>query len=49
MDRAGNRRGGRSRLAIVAELAGTDNWTVDAGNTPGTRVVWVWLDWPKES
>jgi anti-sigma regulatory factor (Ser/Thr protein kinase) len=33
-------------LAMVAALAGEGNWTVDDGSTPGTRVVWVWLDWP---
>jgi anti-sigma regulatory factor (Ser/Thr protein kinase) len=33
-------------LALVAALAGDGNWTVEDGSTPGTRVVWVWLDWP---
>ena len=32
-------------LAIVKTLAGDGNWTVENGTTPGTRVVWVWLDW----
>jgi anti-sigma regulatory factor (Ser/Thr protein kinase) len=32
-------------LALVAALAGDGNWTVEDGSTPGTRVVWVWLDW----
>jgi anti-sigma regulatory factor (Ser/Thr protein kinase) len=35
-------------LAIVAALAGDGNWTVEDGNTPGSRVVWVWLDWNRE-
>jgi serine/threonine-protein kinase RsbW len=34
-------------LALVAALAGDENWTVESGNTPGTRVVWVWLDWKR--
>jgi anti-sigma regulatory factor (Ser/Thr protein kinase) len=33
-------------LVIVGALAGEGNWTIDDGETPGTRVVWVWLDWP---
>lgn len=33
-------------LVLVAALAGDGNWTVEDGDTPGTRVVWVWLDWP---
>jgi hypothetical protein len=33
-------------LAIVTALAGDGNWTIEAGETPGTRVVWVWLNWP---
>jgi serine/threonine-protein kinase RsbW len=33
-------------LALVAALAGSENWTIESGSTPGTRVVWVWLDWP---
>jgi serine/threonine-protein kinase RsbW len=32
-------------LALVAALAGDGNWTVEDGSTPGTRVVWVRLDW----
>jgi two-component sensor histidine kinase len=36
-------------LAIVAALAGDGNWTVEDGSTPGTRVVWVWLDWAGKS
>jgi two-component sensor histidine kinase len=32
-------------LALVAALAGDENWTIESGNSPGTRVVWVWLDW----
>jgi two-component sensor histidine kinase len=36
-------------LAMVAALAGEGNWTVEDGSTPGTRVVWVWLDWPGKS
>jgi anti-sigma regulatory factor (Ser/Thr protein kinase) len=36
-------------LALVAALAGEGNWTIDAGNAPGTRVVWVWLDWTVDS
>jgi anti-sigma regulatory factor (Ser/Thr protein kinase) len=36
-------------LDLVAALAGDGNWTVEAGDTPGTRVVWVWLDWPGKS
>jgi serine/threonine-protein kinase RsbW len=33
-------------LVLVAALAGDGNWTVEDGDTPGTRVVRVWLDWP---
>jgi anti-sigma regulatory factor (Ser/Thr protein kinase) len=33
-------------LALVAALAGDGNWTVEDGSTPGTRIVWAWLDWP---
>jgi two-component sensor histidine kinase len=33
-------------LVLVAALAGDGNWVIENGNTPGTRVVWVWLDWP---
>jgi anti-sigma regulatory factor (Ser/Thr protein kinase) len=36
-------------LDLVAALAGDGNWTVEAGDAPGTRVVWVWLNWPGES
>jgi anti-sigma regulatory factor (Ser/Thr protein kinase) len=36
-------------LALVVALAGNENWTIESGSTPGTRVVWVWLDWPAES
>lgn len=36
-------------LALVDALAGEDNWLIDAGATPGTRVVWVWLDWAGQS
>jgi hypothetical protein len=32
-------------LVIVAALAGDGNWTVEEGTAPGSRVVWVWLDW----
>jgi serine/threonine-protein kinase RsbW len=32
-------------LALVAALAGDENWTIESGNSPGTRVVWVWVDW----
>jgi anti-sigma regulatory factor (Ser/Thr protein kinase) len=32
-------------LAMVAALVGDGNWTIEDGGTPGTRVVWVWLDW----
>jgi two-component sensor histidine kinase len=32
-------------LVLVAALAGDGNWTVEDGTAPGTRVVWVWLDW----
>jgi hypothetical protein len=35
-------------LALVAALAGDGNWTVDDGDTPGTRVVWVWFDWQRD-
>jgi two-component sensor histidine kinase len=35
-------------LVIVAALAGDDNWTIDDGTAPGSRVVWVWLDWDRE-
>jgi serine/threonine-protein kinase RsbW len=33
-------------LMLVAALAGDGNWTVEDGTAPGTRVIWVWLDWP---
>jgi anti-sigma regulatory factor (Ser/Thr protein kinase) len=36
-------------LAMVDYLAGDDNWSVEAGLTAGTRVVWVWLDWAAKS
>lgn len=32
-------------LAMVAALAGDGNWTIKAGQAPGTRVVSVRLDW----
>jgi anti-sigma regulatory factor (Ser/Thr protein kinase) len=32
-------------LAMVAALAGEDNWGVEGGNAPGTRLVWARLDW----
>ncbi len=32
-------------LAMVAALAGEGNWAIKAGEAPGTRVVWVRLDW----
>jgi serine/threonine-protein kinase RsbW len=35
-------------LAMVAALAGDGNWTVEAGEAPGTRVVWAWFDWHRE-
>jgi two-component sensor histidine kinase len=35
-------------LAIVAALAGDGNWTIEDGNTPGTRVIWAWLNWPQD-
>ena len=35
-------------LVLVAALAGDGNWIVEDGDTPGTRVVWVWLDWPQQ-
>jgi anti-sigma regulatory factor (Ser/Thr protein kinase) len=35
-------------LAIVAAIAGDDNWGVDGGSGPGTRVVWARLNWPGE-
>jgi serine/threonine-protein kinase RsbW len=34
-------------LALVAALAGEENWTIETGSTPGARVVWVWLDWDR--
>jgi anti-sigma regulatory factor (Ser/Thr protein kinase) len=35
-------------LALVTALAGDGNWAIEAGNAPGSRVVWVWLNWPRE-
>ena len=32
-------------LAMVAALAGDGNWAIEAGQEPGTRVVWLRLDW----
>jgi anti-sigma regulatory factor (Ser/Thr protein kinase) len=32
-------------LAILAYLAGDGNWGIESGDVPGTRVVWVRLDW----
>jgi anti-sigma regulatory factor (Ser/Thr protein kinase) len=32
-------------LAMVAALAGEGNWGAENGNAPGTRLVWVRLDW----
>jgi anti-sigma regulatory factor (Ser/Thr protein kinase) len=32
-------------LALVAYLVGEDNWLVQDGSVPGTRVVWARLDW----
>jgi two-component sensor histidine kinase len=32
-------------LAMVAAIAGDGNWAIEAGEAPGTRVVWVQLDW----
>jgi serine/threonine-protein kinase RsbW len=32
-------------LAMVAALAGDENWAIEAGEAPGTRVVWVRFDW----
>jgi hypothetical protein len=43
-EREPNDEGGRG-LAMVAALAGEDNWGVENGNAPGTRLVWVRLDW----
>ena len=34
-------------LVLVSALAGDGNWTVEDGDTPGTRVVRAWLDWPE--
>jgi anti-sigma regulatory factor (Ser/Thr protein kinase) len=36
-------------LAMVDYLAGDGNWSVEAGKTPGSRLVWVWLDWAAQS
>jgi serine/threonine-protein kinase RsbW len=35
-------------LAMVASLAGDGNWVIEDGDTPGTRVAWVWLDWQRD-
>lgn len=35
-------------LALVASVAGDSNWVIEDGSTPGTRVVWVRLDWHQE-
>ncbi len=35
-------------LAIVAAIAGDGNWGIDDGITPGTRVLWVRLNWPHQ-
>jgi anti-sigma regulatory factor (Ser/Thr protein kinase) len=35
-------------LVLVAALAGDGNWVVEHGTAPGSRVVWVWLDWLRE-
>jgi hypothetical protein len=35
-------------LVLVAALAGEGNWTIGSGTVPGSRVVWVLLDWPQE-
>jgi hypothetical protein len=47
MDKGPDEEHGRG-LALVSCLAGDGNWTVDAGRAPGSRVVWVWLDWAAE-
>jgi serine/threonine-protein kinase RsbW len=36
-------------LALVACLAGKDNWVIQDGSAPGTRVVWARLDWAARS
>jgi anti-sigma regulatory factor (Ser/Thr protein kinase) len=46
-ERADEDENGRG-LALVAALAGHENWTIESGSTPGTRVVWVWLDWHRD-
>jgi serine/threonine-protein kinase RsbW len=35
-------------LTIIEALAGEGNWTTGHGTTPGSRVVWTWLDWPHD-
>jgi anti-sigma regulatory factor (Ser/Thr protein kinase) len=35
-------------LDLVKALAG-GKWDIEPGKAPGTRTVWVWLDWPGES
>ena len=48
IERAPDEEYGRG-LTLVAALAGEENWTIESGGTPGTRVVWVWLDWDREA
>jgi anti-sigma regulatory factor (Ser/Thr protein kinase) len=48
IDREPSEERGRG-LALVAYLAGEGNWVVQDGGTPGTRVVWVRLDWTGRS
>jgi anti-sigma regulatory factor (Ser/Thr protein kinase) len=36
-------------LALVVYLVGEDNWVVQDGSAPGTRVVWARLDWAARS
>jgi serine/threonine-protein kinase RsbW len=33
-------------LFLVDALAGDGNWAIEAGDAPGTRVAWFWLNWP---
>jgi anti-sigma regulatory factor (Ser/Thr protein kinase) len=36
-------------LTLVAYLVGEGNWAIGDGSAPGTRVVWVRLDWAAQS